>query len=74
MSLIELIPLVLSLVILGFTLLNSLTLWSTEITKDSAETKTAHNSISLLIPMRNEAANVEELLHALDSVEGIESI
>lgn len=71
MTLFELVPLSLSLVILSFTILNSLTLWSTRI-KDGSDKKT--DSISLLIPMRDEAENVDELLHALDQVDGIHHI
>jgi len=59
---------------LCFTVLNSLTLWSTEISERSNGDSYREASISLLIPMRNEAGNVAELLDSLDKVEGIDSI
>lgn len=59
---------------LGFTILNTLTLWPTQIVKKSKDFSDRKAHISLLIPMRNEASNVVELLDSLDQVEGIEEI
>ena len=59
---------------LGFTLLNSLTLWPTALVESSQAGSKREATISLLIPMRNEASNVAELLNSLDAVEAIDSI